>query len=125
MQQLQIIGRLGQDAVTRESNGRKFVSFSVAVDDDYKDQNGQKVERTNWYDCTTEQLAVAQYLTKGTLVFAQGKPRIDQYTKDGKVYATCRLNASKIQLLSKPQDQPTTQQPAPALVTAEEKDLPF
>ena len=101
MQQIQLIGRLGQDCKVIDSNGRKFVSFSLAVDDDYKDQSGTSVDRTAWYDCTMDNTNVSNYLKKGTQVFIQGKPRIELYTstKDNKTYGKIRVAVSRVQLL--------------------------
>jgi single-strand DNA-binding protein len=110
MQQLQIIGRLGQDCKVIDHQGRKFVSFSVAVDDDYKDATGQKIDRTVWYDCNMDNTAVSTYLKKGTQVFIQGKPRVEQYqsSQDSKWYAKCRVAVSRIQLLGSANDRPAT-----------------
>lgn len=141
MQQLQLIGRLGQDCKVIDHGGKKFVSYSVAVDDDYKDASGQKIDRTAWYDCTMDNTAVAQYLKKGTQVFIQGKPRIETYTseKDGRVYAKCKVAVSRLQLLgsapertndlppvsqNKPASAPQSNAPAPVGVD-DGNDLPF
>lgn len=144
MQQLQIIGRLGQDCKIIDHQGKKFLSFTVAVDDDYKDATGQKVDRTAWYDCNMDNTAVAQYLKKGTQVFCQGKPRVEQYTsnQDGKTYAKTKLAVSRLQLLGsapKADDndlppaapavptRPATapQQPKATTAATTDDDLPF
>ena len=61
-----IIGNLGKDAEEREHNGKKFLSFTVAVSDKDKDNN----ERTQWISVTTNQLALKDYLKKGKQVCA-------------------------------------------------------
>lgn len=137
---LQFIGRIGQDAKIVDHQGNKFVTFSVAVDESYKDGNGTKIERTTWYDCNTEQerfFKVISWLTKGREVLVQGKPSVRVYEKDGKHYGAIRVNVQNISLGHSPHDN---QQPvaapapvarpaaAPALAgfNAEESDdLPF
>lgn len=47
-----IIGNLGRDAEEREYNGKKFLSFTVAVSDKDKDGN----DHTQWISVTTHQL---------------------------------------------------------------------
>lgn len=75
MQQIQIIGNLGEDCQTREFNGRKFVAFRVACSEKVQSAEGPK-EVTTWYSCTFNKMdsGVLQYLVKGTKVFVQGRP---------------------------------------------------
>lgn len=75
MQQIQIIGNLGEDCQTREFNGRKFVAFRVACSEKIQSAEGPK-EVTTWYSCTFNKMdsGVLQYLVKGTKVFVQGRP---------------------------------------------------
>ena len=138
---LQIIGRIGQDAKIIDYQGRKFVSFSVAVDEGYKDSYGTKVERTAWFDCNTEQerfFKVITWLTKGREVFVEGKPSVRVYEKDGKHIGAIRINVQNISLGNSPYDnqQPVAAparaaRPAAAPLAAafaadeESNDLPF
>lgn len=126
MQQIQIIGRLGADCEVVDYNGRKFSSFSVAVDDNYTDGEGTKVNRTNWYKCTMDNTKVSQYLTKGTQVFIQGKPRSEVYQskKDNKWYSNISVSVNKLELLGSPTDKnnqndlpPVTNTLAPIVAT--------
>ena len=73
MQNITIIGRLGRDAVIREtSNGSRFVTMTVAVN-----ARRQSVEKTSWYEVTTfnvERLEkMVPYLTKGSSVVVVGE----------------------------------------------------
>lgn len=100
MKQLTIIGNLGQDATLKESNGRKFVSFSVAVNERYKNQDGQYVDNTDWINCTSNQTSLCQYLTKGKKLFCQGKIKINIFrSRDGQTKAGINLHCSHIELL--------------------------
>ena len=43
---VQLIGRLGKDPEVKEFENSKKVSFSLATNDSYKNQKGEKVEDT-------------------------------------------------------------------------------
>jgi len=78
---LTIIGNLGGDAVIKDFNGQKFISFNVAHSERFTDQTGQKVEKTTWISCTKKgESAVLPYLKKGTTVYVRGDLSIKQYT---------------------------------------------
>ena len=50
-----LIGRLGKDPEVRYMpNGEAVCNFSVATSESWKDNNGQKQERTEWHNtqCT-------------------------------------------------------------------------
>ncbi|ATR19217.1 Single-strand DNA binding protein (plasmid) [Roseomonas mucosa] len=73
-----LIGRLGADPETRSfSNGGQVVSLSIATSETWKDQSGERRERTEWHRVSifTEGLGdvVAQYARKGALVHIEGK----------------------------------------------------
>ena len=75
MQQIQIIGNLGEDCQVKEHNGRKFVAFRVACSEKVR-VNEETKEATTWYSCTFNRMdsGVLQYLVKGAKVFVQGRP---------------------------------------------------
>lgn len=102
MIKLQIIGNLGKDCIVKEVNGKNVINFSVAHTERYKDAQGNQKERTTWVECAywTDKTAVAQYLTKGKTVYAEGSPEADAYTnKEGQVAATLRMRVQTVQLL--------------------------
>ncbi len=102
MIKLQVIGNLGKDCIVKEVNGKNVINFSVAHSERYKDAQGNQKERTTWVECAywTDKTAVAQYLTKGKTVYAEGSPEADSYTnKEGQAAATLRMRVQNIQLL--------------------------
>ena len=102
MIKLQIVGNLGKDCIVKEVNGKNVINFSVAHTERYKDAQGNQKERTTWVECAywTDRTAVAQYLTKGKMVYAEGSPEADSYTnKEGQAAATLRMRVQNIQLL--------------------------
>lgn len=49
--QVQLIGRLGQDPeIVTFDNGNKLAKFSLATDDSYRDKQGDRIERTQWHN---------------------------------------------------------------------------
>lgn len=102
MIKLQIVGNLGKDCIVKEVNGKNVINFSVAHTERFKDSQGNQKERTTWVECAywTDRTAVAQYLTKGKTVYAEGSPEADAYTnKEGQPAATLRMRVQNIQLL--------------------------
>jgi single-strand DNA-binding protein len=70
---LEIIGNLGSDAVIKDFNGQKFISFSVAHTESYVDKELVKHEKTTWVSCLKYgESGVLPYLKKGTRVFVRG-----------------------------------------------------
>lgn len=146
MIKLQVIGNLGKDCIVKEINGKNVINFSVAHTERFKDAQGNQKERTTWVECAywTDRTAVAQYLTKGRTVYAEGSPEADAYTnKEGQAAATLRMRVQTVQLLggnsndnqgsntgnvSHATSAPTSVQPvvrtAPESVSAAD-DLPF
>lgn len=102
MIKLQIIGHLGTDCTTNEVNGRTVINFPVAHSEKYKDSQGNLVEKTVWVKCAywTERPAIAQYLKKGQLVYAEGSPEAEGYlNKENQNAASLKMNVFRIQLL--------------------------
>jgi len=69
-----IAGRVGQDAKVLDNNGIKKTQFSLAVDKSYKDQNGNRVEKTNWYTVFTKSEKLAPHIKKGQYMVVTGDP---------------------------------------------------
>jgi single-strand DNA-binding protein len=88
-----LVGRLGKDAETRFTPaGVAVTKFSVATSRRWKDQQTQEwKEETDWSDVTLWRAEnLANYLTKGTQVYVEGRLQTRSYDdKDGKkVYRT-------------------------------------
>lgn len=127
MIKLQVIGHLGKDCTTNVVNGKNVINFSVAHSEKYKDTTGNPVERTTWVDCAywTERTAVAPYLKKGQLVYAEGSPEVRSYTKnDGTTGTSLTLRVLNVQLLGSSRSESGG---ADATVAggSESDDLPF
>jgi single-strand DNA-binding protein len=104
MLKIQLIGRLGQDSIVNDVNGKKVVNFSVAHTEKYKNNQGGEVNKTTWVSCAywTDKLNIANYLKKGTSVYVEGKPEVKTYTdkNTGNILPQLSMRVSSIQLLS-------------------------
>jgi len=74
---VQLIGNLGNDpeVLTLES-GRKLAKFSMATNDSYKNNKGERVTETQWHNVVawgkTAEI-IENYLTKGKEIAVEGK----------------------------------------------------
>lgn len=97
-----VIGHLGKDAVVNNVGGKSVINFSLAVNQSYKNQQGVKVEKTTWVDCSMwrDSTTVAQYLRKGVQAFVEGTVEARTYQKsDGTQAASLSVRVSNLQLL--------------------------
>lgn len=82
---ISLIGRMVRDPEYRTVGNDGVVNFTIAVDDDYKDKDGNKV--TDFIDCTAWRKTadyICKYQTKGSLVAVKGKLKSRKWTdKDG------------------------------------------
>src|SRR5215510_6352898 len=102
MIKMQIIGNLGKDCVVNTVNGKNVINFTVAHTEKYKDNQNNLQEKTTWVDCAywTDRTAIAQYLTKGKLVYAEGQPEARSFQRnDGTPGSSLSLRVRDIQLL--------------------------
>ena len=121
-----LMGNLGKDPEVRfMPNGDAVCNFSIATTDNWKDKNGEKQERTEWHNIVMWRgLAdVAQkYLTKGKLVYIEGKLRTRSYEdKEGHKRYSTEVVAESFKLLGRNSDfEPKTTNST--TVEAEEKE---
>ncbi len=98
---MNIIGRLTRDAeVHTLKDDRKVVNFAVAVNDSYKNKQGERVTLTEYFDCSYWiGTGVATALTKGTLVELAGRVSARAWlTQDGEAKAALNFHTSEIRL---------------------------
>lgn len=93
MQKHIIIGNLVKDAEVKVlENNKKVVNFTVAVNESYTNQQGEKVESTEYFDLENwvkPESTVDQYLTKGQEVAVDYSQKTKSWEKDGeKKYRT-------------------------------------
>lgn len=114
-----LIGRLGKDPELKDVSGTSICNFSIATSDEWKDDSGEKQEKTEWHDIVafrkTAEIA-GKYLTKGREVYIEGKLQTrswDDKETGVKKYRT-EIVAHNVQFIgSKNDNQQTTTTEAP------------
>ena len=99
-----LIGRLGKDPEVRYTpDGMMVTNFTMATDEQRKDKNGQKIQRTEWHRIVTfGKLAeiCSSYLSKGKLIFIEGRIQTKSWEdKDGNKRYTTEIIANNMQML--------------------------
>jgi len=109
-------GRLGKDVVTLEYNKKPTSNtFSLAVDESYKNEHGERIERTLWvsvYYPIHERDEIFKFLKTGTRVLVRGKVATSIYEAQDKatgrmekrVELICRCKLSDINILLFPNE---------------------
>ena len=110
LNRVQLIGYLGKDPETRFTpKGSKVCSFSVAVDRRWKSE-GESKEATDWFNVEAwGKLAEIchSYLSKGRLVFIEGRLQTDRYeTDEEEVRFFTKVVASQMQMLDRKPEEP-------------------
>ncbi len=104
LNQIQIIGRLGQTAELKYlQNGSAVCNFSVATEESWKDQQGKKQSKLTWFDVVLWGKfaeAMKPYLMKAVLVYVGGRMESRQFqAKDGTQRTAWSINADNLKLL--------------------------
>lgn len=103
LNRIQIIGRLGKDPEEKTTkNGKKYTVFSVAVDHQWKTADGQTQKETDWFNIEgwgrLGEICL-EYLSKGRLIFLEGRLNTDRYEKDGEIRYFTKVIARRMQML--------------------------
>jgi single-strand DNA-binding protein len=92
-------------------SGTPVTSFSLAVNNNKRDANGEWTEETEWFRVTAwERIAesVNQYLAKGRRVFVDGRLSTRQYTSNsGEARTSLEVRAYKVVMLDSPGGETT------------------
>lgn len=122
LNKVELIGHLGKDPDIRTmQSGAKVANFSIATSESWKDNSGEKKERTQWHNIVVWNEGVVgiveRFLKKGDRVFVEGQLETRKWTDNSGVekYATeivLRFNA-KIILLTPQAGQRDNSGPAP------------
>ena len=111
-----IAGNLGRDPEMRYTpSGQAVTNFNVAVNDNYTNSQGERIERTIWFRVSTwgkQAETCNQYLKKGRKVLVEGRMVADASTGGPRVYersdgthgASFEISASTVRFLSSRSD---------------------
>ncbi|MBY0485580.1 MAG: single-stranded DNA-binding protein [Flavobacteriaceae bacterium] len=103
---VQLIGHVGQDPEIKTlEGGRKVANLSIATNEVYYKDNGDKVEKTEWHRVSVwGKLAdiIESYVTKGKEIAIQGKLTHRSYDdKDGQKRYVTEVVANELLLIGK------------------------
>lgn len=106
MLKLILNGTIGKDAEIKSIGEKKAIKFDVAVSMDYKDSNGNKVERTEWvkaviWRTNTQSTKVADFIKKGQRVLIEGTPGSEGFqNKEGQVKTSLNITVKDLEFLN-------------------------
>ncbi|MFQ5676074.1 MAG: single-stranded DNA-binding protein [bacterium] len=138
-----LIGNLGQDPELKYTpSGAAVTNFNVATNEVWKDNDGNKQERTEWHRIVLwRKLAeiAGEYLKKGSKVYLEGRLQTRSWEdKDGVKRYTTEVVADSMTMLDAKADAgagagagqssppaESTSPPPPETSSNDEDDLPF
>ena len=103
---VQLIGHVGQEPEIKNlEGGKKLANISIATNEVYYKDNGDKVEQTQWHRVTawgkTADI-IERFVTKGKEIAIEGKLTHGSYDdKDGNKRYITEVVANELVLLSK------------------------
>ena len=105
LNQCNFIGRLGQDVEVKQlPSGKDVGSFSLAVGEKWKGQDGQTQEHTEWVRVNVFGALAGicqKYLSKGSQVFVSGKMRTRKWQdQSGADRYSTEIVAKEVQILT-------------------------
>ncbi|UXX81235.1 single-stranded DNA-binding protein [Reichenbachiella carrageenanivorans] len=105
---VQLIGRLGNDPELRTfDSGKRMTSFSMATNETYYNNSGEKVTDTQWHNIVAwgkKAEIIDGYLKKGSEIALQGKLVNRKYEKDGVTKYITEINLNELLMLDKKEE---------------------
>ena len=120
LNRIQLIGRLGKDPSPYETKkGIKGTHFSLAVDRRWRDAAGKVQHDTDWFNVEAwGRLGefCQEYLSKGRLVYVEGRLHTDRYEQGGEIRYFTKVVISNMQILDrKPEEEPVEETDEPSI----------
>lgn len=102
---VQLIGHVGQEPEVKTVNNKKVANITLATNDFYKNEKGEKVEQTEWHRISawgkTAEI-IEKFVTKGKEIAIEGKLTHRSYDdKEGVKRYVTEVLANEVLLLSK------------------------
>lgn len=128
------IGNLTKDPEMRfMPNGDAVANFSIAVNESYKDKDGNKVDKAEFVNLVAyRKLAeiIGEYIKKGSPMYIEGRLQTRKWQdKEGKDRYTTEIIAEQMQMLGgKPTGESVSQQPKTSKASEQDDfddDIPF
>jgi len=101
---VQLIGNVGiEPTISNLESGKKVARLSLATNENYKDNNGEKHTDTNWHTIVAWRKVaeiIEKYVSKGKEIGISGKLKTRSYqTQDGNQRYVTEVEANEILLL--------------------------
>jgi single-strand DNA-binding protein len=134
LNKVMLIGHLGADPeIKYTQSGVATVTFNVATNESYKDNEGNLVKRTEWHRIVAWRKPaeiLSEYLKKGSKVYLEGKLQTRSWEdKDGQKRYTTEVVVDEWVFLDSRGDADHSAPPAPMPPSGnaekKEDDLPF
>ncbi|MFN2197371.1 MAG: single-stranded DNA-binding protein [Anaerolineales bacterium] len=105
LNRVELIGRLGREPETRFTpTGKKVCHFSLAVDRRWRSAEGETREATDWFNVEAwgRLGEICQdYLSKGRLVYVEGRLQTDRYEQAGETKYFTKVILNNMQMLER------------------------
>ena len=131
-----LIGNLGQDPEARFTpQGTAVTSLSVATNESWKDQSGEKQDRTEWHKVVMYgRMAetASEYMKKGQMVYVEGRLHTREWEDKNQIKRrTTEISCDNFTMLGKRSDNTGSDRVAPDAApnpksdSESDDDLPF
>lgn len=123
LNKVMLIGHLGRDAESKFTpSGSNVLSFSLATS--FKPKEGS--EQTEWHNIEAwNKEKIAGFLTKGKMVYVEGRIKTDTWEKDGEKKFKTKIVAERIDFLSKNETGSAARSEGTPSTDAPPDDVPF
>jgi single-strand DNA-binding protein len=137
MNRVFLAGNLTRDPELKQTGtGTAVADLGVAINDNYKNRNGEQVERVCFADVVVwgrQAETCSQYLAKGAAVLVEGSLQLDRWENaEGESRSKMKIRANRVQFIGRGH----AESEAPATATADavpvtagadvpEADMPF
>lgn len=102
---VQLIGRLGNDPEVRNfESGKKMATFSLATNETFFNNKGEKVTDTQWHNIVVwgkKADVVENYLKKGSEIALEGKLINRSYEKEGTKKYVTEISLNELLMIGK------------------------
>lgn len=122
------IGNVGNIDTRYTAGGSPVTKLSLAVNENWKDKDGNKQEHTEWVRITIfGKLAeiAEQYVSKGQMLYINGKQRTSSYEKEGQKHYSTEVIATTMQMLGGRDKPQASGGPEPASDDFGDSTIPF
>lgn len=141
LNKVMLIGRLGRDVDCKYTqSGNAIANLSVATDESYTGQDGNRVQKTEWHKVIAygkQAENCERYLAKGSLVYIEGKLQTRKWQdQQGQDRYVTEIVASRVQFLDRKEQDESDRgnkekphrydgKPEPEYISQETDSVPF